>query len=92
MNALSLSYLVPNLPISANILLILVAGFSIAWYIQYIAWNRRLQGLSLPPGPKGLPLLGNLMDIPNVKHPWVAYRDWASIYGKLSPPTIRFLL
>ncbi|KAI0745837.1 cytochrome P450 [Earliella scabrosa] len=36
----------------------------------------------LPPGPKPLPLLGNLLDIPK-EQPWVAYRDWAAKYGDI---------
>ncbi|GJE91706.1 cytochrome P450 [Phanerochaete sordida] len=35
----------------------------------------------LPPGPKGLPLLGNLLDMPK-KEVHVTFRDWARIYGK----------
>lgn len=35
----------------------------------------------LPPGPKPLPFLGNLLDLPK-EHPWVTYRDWAAKYGK----------
>ncbi|KAI0326111.1 cytochrome P450 [Cubamyces sp. BRFM 1775] len=34
----------------------------------------------LPPGPPGLPLVGNAFDIPT-EHSWVTYRDWAARYG-----------
>lgn len=33
-----------------------------------------------PPGPRGLPLLGNLLDIPRSK-PWVTYAQWGKRYG-----------
>ncbi|KAI0326117.1 cytochrome P450, partial [Cubamyces sp. BRFM 1775] len=33
-----------------------------------------------PPGPPGLPLLGNVYDIPRPT-PWVTYRDLAAKYG-----------
>ncbi|KAI0659781.1 O-methylsterigmatocystin oxidoreductase [Cubamyces menziesii] len=36
--------------------------------------------LSLPPGPPGLPLLGNVFDIPK-QYAWITYRDWAAKYG-----------
>ena len=38
-------------------------------------------GLPLPPGPKGYPLIGNLFDMPVYK-PWVVYGEWRKTYGK----------
>ena len=38
-------------------------------------------GLPLPPGPKGYPLIGNLFDMP-VDKPWVVYDEWRKTYGK----------
>ena len=40
-------------------------------------------GLPLPPGPKGYPLIGNLFDMPADK-PWVVYDEWSKTYGKTS--------
>ncbi|KAK0462179.1 cytochrome P450 [Armillaria novae-zelandiae] len=34
----------------------------------------------LPPGPKGLPLLGNLLDLPP-DYSWLTYAKWRSTYG-----------
>jgi hypothetical protein len=38
-------------------------------------------GLPLPPGPKGYPLIGNFFDMPVYK-PWVVYDEWRKTYGK----------
>ena len=34
----------------------------------------------LPPGPKGLPLVGSILEFPKT-HAWVKYRDWSMKYG-----------
>jgi hypothetical protein len=39
-------------------------------------------GLPLPLGPKGYPLIGNLFDMP-VDKPWVVYDEWRKTYGKI---------
>lgn len=33
-----------------------------------------------PPGPKGLPILGNALDI-DMNEPHVTYTEWGKIYG-----------
>ena len=43
--------------------------------------DRNPNGLPLPPGPKGYPLIGNLFDMP-VHRPWVVYDEWRKTYGK----------
>ncbi|KAH7931262.1 cytochrome P450 [Leucogyrophana mollusca] len=37
----------------------------------------------LPPGPKKLPLLGNILDMPSDK-PWLVFADWGKKYGDIS--------
>ena len=46
-------------------------------------WAHRLQGCRLPPGPRGWPVIGSLLDLPNCERPWTVYRKWAQQYGKL---------
>ena len=43
--------------------------------------DRNPNGLPLPPGPKGYPLIGNIFDMPTEK-PWVVYDEWRKTYGK----------
>ena len=38
-------------------------------------------GLPLPPGPKGYPLIGNLFDMP-ISKAWVVYDEWRKTYGE----------
>ncbi|KAI1794937.1 hypothetical protein LXA43DRAFT_94640 [Ganoderma leucocontextum] len=43
-------------------------------------WRKRSRGLPLPPGPKGLPFIGNVADFqkPEV---WKAHRELCNTYG-----------
>ncbi|KAI0063312.1 cytochrome P450 [Artomyces pyxidatus] len=54
---------------------VLVAGLAIRKY-------RKRNGLRLPPGPRGLPIIGNLLDIPK-ETSWLVYEDWAKSYGNV---------
>lgn len=37
--------------------------------------------LSLPPGPKPWPLIGNVLDMPSL-HAWHKYREWCNTHGE----------
>ena len=43
----------------------------------------RSAGRPLPPGPPGIPILGNLFDLPK-RSPWLGYRELSRRYGTLS--------
>ncbi|KAH6893747.1 cytochrome P450 [Coprinopsis sp. MPI-PUGE-AT-0042] len=43
---------------------------------------RSRRQLPLPPGPKGLPLIGNVLQLPS-EEPWKVYHAWAREYGDL---------
>ncbi|PFH49129.1 hypothetical protein AMATHDRAFT_148315 [Amanita thiersii Skay4041] len=48
------------------------------WFLNR---RRRSSSLPLPPGPKGLPLIG-VVDIP-IKAPWLVYEEWTKKYGDM---------
>ncbi|KAH9889950.1 cytochrome P450 [Cubamyces lactineus] len=52
-------------------------------YLQYVVtWRARARGRPLPPGPRGYPVIGNLLNIPPWK-PWVGFRDLSTKFGNI---------
>jgi hypothetical protein len=57
-----------------HIPIVLVLGI-----FHLVRYLRRLPGKHLP-GPHGLPILGNILQIPG-SHEWITYTAWSKIYG-----------
>lgn len=93
--AILLSRSLPNTP-AARVLFCTIAPSRMMDYVLVIAslvalalatlWVRQLLGsqssLPLPPGPKGLPILGNLLDLAG-DDMYVKCRDWSRQFGML---------
>ena len=61
---------------------VLVLVTSISAFIA-IRNNQRRQGVPYPPGPRPLPLIGNLLDIPK-EFSWLSYNQLSEKYGMVS--------
>ena len=50
--------------------------------VLLILWLRtkRSSAMRLPPGPKKLLVLGNLLDMPT-ERPWLKFAEWGNQYG-----------
>jgi hypothetical protein len=68
-----------------------LVGFCVWLYIVFV---KKPVPAPYPPGPKGLPLLGNITDIPQTQ-PWVTFSKWGETYGTsipaVPPMAIKFL-
>lgn len=56
-------------------------GLTLALYIKDRCERNSLKSsLPLPPGPKGLPIIGNLKDLPD-RLEWETYHKWCKEFG-----------
>jgi hypothetical protein len=55
-------------------LVVVAATFSCLLIILMLVRGRNVNSLSLPLGPRGLPLVGNLFQMP-ASHPWIWFKQ-----------------
>ncbi|PPQ65419.1 hypothetical protein CVT24_011500 [Panaeolus cyanescens] len=82
------------LPIKLNLMVVslltdhpyhtLAGAFLFCAVLQSVASRRRRnpRGLPLPPGPKGWPIIGNILDMPTERS-WLTYHEWAKEHGDM---------
>lgn len=58
----------------------LIASFAFVVLRTWRSSRTRRSGLRSLPGPRGLPLIGNMFDI-NIAAPWLTYTEWGKRYG-----------
>jgi hypothetical protein len=73
---------------SVTLIFLVGVGATLAYIVKHLIWGDS-NGLPLPPGPKGLPLLGNVNDMPlpgilECDH-WLKHKD---VYGPISSVTV----
>jgi len=52
----------------------------VALFVVWVDRRNRRSKLPLPPGPKKLPIVGNLFDIPEGEQ-WIQYHEWSQEFG-----------
>jgi hypothetical protein len=62
----------------------LLLAVRICW--GYLQKRARRRGVPLPPGPRGLPIIGNVLDMP-MKEEWLGYQALTKQYGASRPAT-----
>ncbi|KAL0058160.1 hypothetical protein AAF712_015167 [Marasmius tenuissimus] len=50
--------------------------------VTYATYRTRTRSFKYPPGPRRLPLIGNLLQLPS-RRQWVKFREWALEYGPI---------
>lgn len=53
----------------------------VGWVIRGIAVSY-FQRAKMPPGPAGIPILGNVLQVPS-KMAWIRFTEWQAEYGTL---------
>ncbi|RDX45826.1 cytochrome P450 [Lentinus brumalis] len=73
----------PPLPaLSAPALITLVLITILLYIRRHLTWRYRSHGRPLPPGPHGLPIIGNMFNLPKLKQ-WLGFQELSARYGDI---------
>lgn len=70
-----------SLDLSNPLLLTGALALLVLWHYGWYPFAKPRSNLPYPPGPKGLPLIGNALDIPK-EAPWLTFRDYCAQFGE----------
>ena len=59
--------------------------FSLILSVQFL----RRKSRRYPPGPIGLPIVGNILNVPK-RYPWLTYQEWSNKYSVYFPQCLLF--
>ena len=71
----------PTMTLSLRILDIVIFTFCV--FVLFKIRAKLSHKGRTPPGPKGWPVIGNLLDVP-LEEPWKTFSEWGSRYGMVS--------
>lgn len=61
-----------------------VFGLTVVWFLAiWLVRGNSSSKRQLPPGPRPLPLVGNVFQVPKEKD-YILYAEWAKLYGELA--------
>jgi hypothetical protein len=66
----------PNLSLAITLVAVPSVGI---WLISHYS-AKKTGTVILPPGPKGWPLIGNMLGMPSTFE-WKTYKEWSAQYG-----------